>query len=177
MKKSEMTLTTLKTLLSCDRETGKVTRLSVTASDNRWSKLQQVGEEMGYYCEHDGYWRVSVTGIGPIKRAELNWFYFTGEWPPKGMIVDHHDRVRDHDWFDNLRLATRSQNQRNCVRPKNNTSGAKGVTRCKQTRKWMAHIKVDRKFVNCGRYDTFEQASAARALAAYLYHGEFEGEA
>lgn len=178
MKKRDLSADYIRSIFDCNPETGVVTRRQVVASDNRWGTLQRVGEEVGHFSPREDYWRVSVPGVyRAIKRAEINWVYFKGEWPPVGMIVDHENRVRTDDAIGNLRLATRSQNQRNCIRPKNNTSGAKGVCWDKKNSKWMAYIKVDGKSMHLGRYETKEQAASARELAAYLYHGEFEGAA
>lgn len=178
MKKHDITAEYIRSIFHCDPDTGVVTRLRVVASDNRWGTLQRVGEEVGHFAPEEGYWRVRIAGVRrTFKRAEINWVYFKGEWPPEGMIVDHENRVRSDDSIGNLRLATRAQNQRNCARPKNNTSGVKGVTWCKQTRKWMAYIKVDGKSMHLGRYEKKSQAASARELASYLYHGEFEGAA
>lgn len=43
----------------------------------------------------------------------LAWFYMTGAFPPGHLVVDHVNRVRSDNRWQNLRLATRSANSGN----------------------------------------------------------------
>ena len=52
------------------------------------------------------------------------------ENPNNYNVVDHLDRVRTNNMFNNLRWCTNSQNQRNTTISKNNTSGKTGVKKC-----------------------------------------------
>lgn len=74
---------------------------------------------------------------------------------------------------ENLRLATKSQNNANRRISKNNKSGYKGVSWHKASGKWVAGIKVNGKSINLGGYDTPEQAHKAYCDAAIKYFGEF----
>jgi hypothetical protein len=56
---------------------------------------------------------------------------------------------------------------------KNNTSGFKGVTWDKSRSKWKAHIHIERKIKNLGRFDSPEEAAIAYNEAALKYFGEF----
>jgi hypothetical protein len=47
-----------------------------------------------------------------------------------GLFVDHINNRRYDNRHDNLRVVTRSQNNRNCLKSKRNTSGKQGVDRC-----------------------------------------------
>ena len=76
--------------------------------------------------QSDGYIQISIDGK-LYKRAHLSWFLKTGEWHPKGMIVDHINRVRTDDSWDNLRLITKAENCQNRNMQRNNTSGYPGV--------------------------------------------------
>jgi hypothetical protein len=80
----------------------------------------------------------------------------------KGEVVDH----RSGNTFDarrsNLRKVTKRQN---CANRANlhpaNTSGHRGVSFCKQTKRWKAVVKINFKQHWLGRFDTVEQAAAA----------------
>ena len=91
----------------------------------------------------------------------------------KGLRVDH----ENHDTLDNrrgnLRTATAAQNCHNRRKPRTNTSGFIGVSWHKATRKWRAHINVNRKIKHLGYFSTAELANEARVLAAKTIYGEF----
>jgi hypothetical protein len=91
--------------------------------------------------------------------------------PRKG---DHKKPWRTLDNRDsNLRLANRTQQQQNRRKQKNNTSGYKGVSWSKGSRKWTARIRVDGKYLYLGLFATAELAYAAYCAAARKYFGEF----
>jgi hypothetical protein len=90
------------------------------------------------------------------------------------------DRQGDHIDCDglnnrraNLRIATRSENQRNQRRSRTNTSGVKGVTWDIGTQKWRAQIKSDSGPRYLGVFQNIEDAVAAYATASEKLHGEF----
>ena len=87
--------------------------------------------------------------------------------------VDHEDRNKLNCKRNNLREATRSQNQSNCNKYSTNTSGYKGVHYCNYTNKWRASITINRKCLKLGRFDNIIQAAKAYDDAAKVYHKEF----
>lgn len=54
-----------------------------------------------------GYWQIRIAS-GFYYSARLAFLYMTGEWPPDE--VDHKNRIKYDDRWENLRPATRSQN-------------------------------------------------------------------
>lgn len=87
---------------------------------------------------------------------------------------DHVDPSRTLDnTDDNLRIATKANQNCNQRRRADNTSGYKGVKLHPQTGKWMANIGVDGKRVYLGLFTTPELAHSAYCAAAAKYHGEF----
>ena len=95
----------------------------------------------------------------------------TGKWPEND--IDHINVARGDNRFSNLREATRSENLRNRGAQKNNTSGFKGVSWQKSSRKWDARINIHGKVVHLGYFDDPEDAYQAYCQAAKELHGEF----
>lgn len=87
--------------------------------------------------------------------------------------VDH----KNHDKLDNrkqnLRICSRSQNQKNQRILKSNTSGYKGVSWCPKSNKWVSKISVNNKTVHLGLFTDKKQAAHAYNRASKKYHGEF----
>lgn len=59
---------------------------------------------------------------------------------------------------------------------KNNSSGVRGVTFDKKRNKWVAQITFQRKNYYLGRYDTKEEAIAARKAGEEKYYGKYRKE-
>ena len=74
-------------------------------------------------------------------------------------IIDHIDRNRANNKIENLREATRSENNINAGLWKNNTSGYKGVYY--EKKKWVARVKRTKNY-HVGTFDTPEEAHQAR---------------
>jgi hypothetical protein len=91
---------------------------------------------------------------------------------PTHLEVDHRDTDSWNNRWDNLRLATRSQNAMNMRRPRGHRDLPKGVTQSAEG--WFkAVIKVGSRYVPLGTFVTAQQAAEAYARAAKQYHGEF----
>ena len=89
--------------------------------------------------------------------------------------IDHRNRDGLDNQLHNLRPATRSQNQFNAGRRRDNTSGFKGVHRTSQStcRPWVARIRVNGREIHIGYFPTPQEAADAYDEAALKYHGEF----
>jgi hypothetical protein len=88
-------------------------------------------------------------------------------------LVDHVDGNGLNNRRDNLRLATRSENQRNRPAPKHNTTGIKGVSWCGTSAKWRACIAFDGRFKSLGYFPSKEEAALAYKKASEEFHGKF----
>ncbi|MCC3733501.1 HNH endonuclease [Rouxiella badensis] len=75
----------------------------------------------------DGYWSVQVKGKKLAVHRVL-WWLLHGEIP-KGLCIDHTDGNRGNNRPENLRLATRSQNNQNARKIKNRNNLPKGISR------------------------------------------------
>ena len=93
---------------------------------------------------------------------------------PLEKCIDHIDGDRANNKIDNLRLASYAQNCSNRVNlNRNNTSGVKGVSWDKDTKKWRAHIMINGKAKNLGYFINKEDAKKARKEGEIKYFGEF----
>lgn len=92
---------------------------------------------------------------------------------PDRMQIDHINRNPFDNRLANLRLATNTQNNRNKPKPRNNTSGFKGVSFEPRRGVWVARITVGGRRIHIGAFSTPENASVAYKRAAEKYHGEF----
>lgn len=85
----------------------------------------------------------------------------------------HGKKTRNDNRKENLRLATRSQNNMNSALSKNNTTGVTGVYFDRNAKKWTASIMVNYKTIYLGLFDTFEEAVKTRKKAEEKYFGEY----
>ena len=88
-------------------------------------------------------------------------------------IVDHADCNPKNNKIENLRAATKADNQRNQPLPRHNTSGHKGVVWHKAGQKWLARIKHAGRSIHLGSFKNIEDAVKVATLAREKYHGEF----
>lgn len=91
---------------------------------------------------------------------------------PSGQQVDHKDHNGCHNWRDNMRNCTNSENSKN-QSPKKGSSLYKGVSWYQPRHKWAVQITVNYKKIFVGYYSTQEAAARAYDEAARKYHGEF----
>ena len=87
--------------------------------------------------------------------------------PDGKKCVDHIDRNKQNNVISNLRWATYTDNNFNTNVRGDNTSGFKGVSKCRGNR-WYAFTSEGGKTIYLGSFATKEEA----AEAYRLYHGE-----
>jgi hypothetical protein len=162
MKPKKLTLERLKETIHYDPSIGILTRLI------RMSSNAPVGQN--YWVPNKGYFLIKIDGVRYFAH-HLAWFYMTGKWPHPQ--VDHEDRDRGNNKWNNLRLGTQSQNMANAGKRSNNKSGHKGVHWHKQNNKWAVQIGMNSKRFHVGVFDDLEEAVSAYAEAARQRYGEF----
>ena len=150
----------LRELFDYDPRTGVVTRSLCTA--NRHTQGEIVGTKGAR-----GYLQATVNSLKyPLHR--LIWCWVHGTWPTDD--IDHINRVRDDNRIENLRIATRSENNHNAGPNRANTSGHRGACWDKSKGLWAANIGVNGRTQFLGRYATAEEAGRAYLAAKLKYH-------
>jgi len=93
--------------------------------------------------------------------------------PPENLLVDHINRDKLDNRRSNLRTCTPLENTRNRMR--RSKLGYKGVSGGGKhnPRKYRASIRVNRKQIHLGYFDTTLEAAKAYDLVALREHGEF----
>jgi hypothetical protein len=117
------------------------------------------------------YYKIAINGKKYLLHR-LTYYYITGIDPAEKEI-DHINGNTLDNRFKNLRLASNADNNKNQKKPKNNTSGFKGVVWHKISKKWNAQIKVNYKRIHLGYYTNKFYAALVYARAAKHYFGEW----
>ncbi|EFL4461577.1 MULTISPECIES: HNH endonuclease [Enterobacteriaceae] len=162
MASQTLTQQRLKNLLNYDPSTGIFTRRITRGG-------MYAGSVVGTLSTH-GYRKIMVDKVA-YAAHRLAWLYVYGNFP--GGEIDHINRDRCDNRIVNLRIASRKDNARNKGVSKRNTSGAKGVSWDRQTKKWRAQISVSGKSISIGRFDKKSDAVIAYGLYAVSHFGEF----
>jgi hypothetical protein len=87
--------------------------------------------------------------------------------------LDHINNKPADNRIENLRLATSTENNRNAVIRKDNTSGVKGVSWNARDMRWTACIQINGKRKALGNFKDLALATEFIQLARDMVHGDF----
>lgn len=149
----KLTQSRLKELLHYDPEIGNFT----------WREGNQVA---GYINKHIGYRLIGIDGKY-YNASRLAWLYMEGYFPEND--VDHKNRIRHDNRWENLLHASHQCNMRNCKKRITNKSGITGVSWLKRDQKWRAGITIFYKSLNLGHFTSKFDAAHARWEAEVKY--------
>jgi hypothetical protein len=132
------------------------------------AKRIKVGQEAGCHKEK-GYFHAGIDGTNYlIHRLVFCWH--NGFMPE---FIDHIDGNPSNNKIENLRIATRSQNNCNSKIQKNNKSGVRGVAWIEARKRWVVNCQVNKKAKQIGYFKDFELAELVAKEAQSLFHGEY----
>lgn len=119
-----------------------------------------------WYLNSSGY---AETNLGDNKKITLHRFLMN---PPDDIEVDHKNRRRLDCRLSNLRLCTKTENNRNVSVKKHSKSQIRGIYQDSYN-KWIAYININKKKIHLGYFENLEDAIKAREEAELKYYGEF----
>lgn len=118
----------------------------------------------------EGYVRIRLGGK-EYRAHRVIWSICHNEEIPEGMLVDHIDGNKANNKIENLRLASRVQNNANKQKVAFARELPKGVTRTGS--KYRARLHHKGKTYSLGTYDSPEEAAEAYNKKAKEVHGEY----
>lgn len=124
-------------------------------------------KKYSWYENEDGYL------ISRIDYKLIRMHRFLMDVDDPEIIVDHINHNTLNNRKNNLRIATRSQNNMNKELLDSNNSGVAGVIWDKDRMKWTAYITVNYHRIHLGYFDSFNDAVYVRKESEDKYFGEF----
>jgi hypothetical protein len=119
----------------------------------------------------EGYIQVKIDGV-LYKAHRLIWIIHNGA-VPDGYVLDHINGSTSDNRIENLRIATRQQNNCNSRTRVDNSSGVKGVSWHKPSAKWIAQIQHAKRKIHVGLFDSLDAAAQAVYLKRLEIHDTF----
>lgn len=132
------------------------------------NKQYLVGQEAGS-IHKTGYRHVTWRG----KIHKVHRLIFLLEYGCLPSEVDHINGDRQDNRIENLRAATRSENQCNRGAIASNTSGYPGVTWHKKSKAWVVRVMKNGKTVVQQYFQDLELAGLVATEARAKYHGKY----
>jgi hypothetical protein len=162
-KRQAITPSRVREAIDYDPETGICTRRYDPSKPKEWN-TRWASKRAGK-VDPKGY-RVICIDYVDIEEHRIIWAWMTGEWPVA--TVDHENLDKSDNRWNNLREATKSEQQHNRAARKDNATGLKGVTALKNGR-FMAR----RGQIFLGNFIDAQEAHEAYCKYAKEHHGAF----
>ena len=142
-------------------QTGETTVVD-NITEHQFLRNQRIHLSCGKYAETD---------INKITVHLHKWIWENkyGLVPDK-LVIDHINRDTLTNYLENLRVVTECINNTNRGIQINNTTGYKGVFWHKLAQKWMAQIKVNKRFIYLGLFNNIIDAARKVNQAYRIYY-------
>ena len=145
---------TIKDQISYNPETGEF--IWLVKKSNKFP-----GDVAGHLNNTLGY-RTVMLDYKVYYAHHLALWFMTGNFPPKGSVIDHINGDKADNRWENLRLTNQVINGHNRKNlNKNNKSGATGIFQCRSG-KWVSKIWFNRQQIFLGTFTAKDEAIAAR---------------
>ena len=128
------------------------------------SNISKLNQPIGNIASN-GYIQVRL-GNKLHRLHRLIWIYHGYKLPK---YLDHINGNKTDNRIENLRPATKTQNEYNKLIRKDNKSGFRGVYWNKQTDKWRVRLKIDGKHKDFGQFEELELAGLVAQEARSKY--------
>lgn len=148
--KPQLTAERARELFRYDPDTGRIERRHLNRKDEHWVVCKQISK--------DGYVRVTADDRQYLAHR-VAFLLQTGRWPAE--TVDHINRIKTDNRWENLREATHKENHAN--RPACRLTDTPGVYKMSNTGRYFARPTINGRRMKFGTYDTPEQAAEAIA--------------
>lgn len=120
---------------------------------------------------HNGYIRVRIRELGGSVLAHQIIFAMHHKYFAE--FIDHIDGNKSNNRIENLRAATKSQNNSNRFLQKNNTTGHKNVYWNKKNKNWFVSVNHNSKKKYFGSFNKIDDALVVADQARKILHGCF----
>ena len=113
-----------------------------------------------------GYIRIRILGKKYMAH-QLAYFYMTNTWP---IQIDHDNRNRSDNWWNNLKASNDAHNRKNMSRRKSNNTGTTGVIWVEKRQRYVVRITSNYKQKWLGQFKTRLAAEYVRHIANLKYN-------
>ena len=140
------------------KELKRILHYNPETGDFTWKVSYVAGQNIGQIADTTikiGYSVIKINNRVHFAHR-LAFLYMTGVFPEN--TVDHIDHNRANNVWSNLISVTHKINMKNQSKAKNNSSGMTGVIWHKLRKKWQAYIRINKKRIHLGNYNTEEEA-------------------
>jgi hypothetical protein len=124
-------------------------------------RVDKTGKFLKKCIEKNGYYRVSLYKNNNSKHFTIHrlvGIHFIPN-PDNKPWIDHIDNNKLNNSIDNLRWASIQENQQNKSKQKNTSSIYKGVYFNKGMNKWLSSIKINKKGIHLGYFNTEKEGA------------------